>query len=178
MRSTHQFATCPGRAVVSRSSATVIVMNSLHAGRKVGLECLGMSKAKAAAAVGSAPAIEWKGVPTSRLEYQAGETIFAQGDPAKAVLFVAKGNVRLSVLSHAGKEAIIAVLDVGHFFGEGCLASQPLRMSTASAMGACSVITVEKRDMVQHLHAHPAFADRFLTHMLNRNIRIEEDLID
>jgi CRP-like cAMP-binding protein len=137
-----------------------------------------MTKARSVAEIGPAAPIDWKGVATSRLDYEAGATIFAQGDPATAVLYVIEGNVQLSVLSHAGKEAVIAVLDAGHFFGEGCLASQPLRMSTASAMGPCSVITVEKPVMVRHLHAHPAFADRFLTHMLERNIRIEEDLID
>ena len=82
------------------------------------------------------------------------------------------------MLSHAGKEAVIAVLDDDHFFGEGCLAGQPYRMATASAMAASTIVVVEKAEMVRQLHAHPAFADRFLTHMLTRNIRIEEDLID
>ena len=86
--------------------------------------------------------------------------------------------MRLSVLSHAGKEAVVAVLDEGHFFGEGCLAGQSQRIATASAMGPCTVLTVEKKEMVQQLHAQPSLADRFLTHMLTRNIRIEEDLID
>ena len=93
-------------------------------------------------------------------------------------MYVARGTVRLSVLSHAGKEAVIAVLDDDYFFGEGCLAGQPYRMATASAMAACTIVVVEKPEMVRHLHAQPAFADRFLTHMLTRNIRIEEDLID
>ena len=93
-------------------------------------------------------------------------------------MFVEKGAVRLSVLSHAGKEAVVAVLDEGHFFGEGCLAGQSQRIATASAMGPCTVLTVEKKEMVQQLHAQPSLADRFLTHMLTRNIRIEEDLID
>ena len=89
-----------------------------------------------------------------------------------------QGAVRLSVLSHAGKEAVVAVLDVGHFFGEGCLAGQSQRMATATAMTASTILAVEKQEMVRQLHAQPAFADRFLTHMLTRNIRIEEDLID
>jgi CRP-like cAMP-binding protein len=93
-------------------------------------------------------------------------------------MYVDKGAVRLTVLSHAGKEAVVAVLDGGYFFGEGCLAGQSQRMATASAMGPCTILTVEKKEMVQQLHARPAFADRFLTHMLTRNIRIEEDLID
>src|SRR3954466_14064845 len=137
-----------------------------------------MTKPKPAAPVKRVTAIEWTGLRTQRVDYEPGATIFIQGDPATSVMYVEMGAVRLSVLSHAGKEAVIAVLDVGHFFGEGCLASQTQRMATASAMGAASVKVVEKVDMVRHLHARPAFADRFLTHMLTRNIRIEEDLID
>ena len=91
---------------------------------------------------------------------------------------VEKGAVRLSVLSHAGKEAVVAVLDAGHFFGEGCLAGQIHRMATATAMAPSTILVVEKPEMVRQLHAAPAFADRFLTHMLTRNIRIEEDLVD
>jgi CRP-like cAMP-binding protein len=86
--------------------------------------------------------------------------------------------VRLSVLSHSGKEAVVAVLEAGHFFGEGCLASQHQRMATATAMAASTILTVDKEEMVRQLHLRPAFADRFLTHMLTRNIRIEEDLVD
>jgi CRP/FNR family transcriptional regulator, cyclic AMP receptor protein len=137
-----------------------------------------MSKLKPAAPIKPVTAIEWTGLRTQRVDYEPGATIFAQGDPATSVMYVESGAVRLSVLSHAGKEAVIAVLDAGHFFGEGCLASQTQRMATASAMGPSSVKVVDKEDMVRHLHRQPAFADRFLTHMLTRNIRIEEDLID
>jgi CRP-like cAMP-binding protein len=137
-----------------------------------------MSKLKPAAPLKPVTAIEWTGLRIQRAVYEPGATIFAQGDPATSVMYVESGAVRLSVLSHAGKEAVIAVLDVGHFFGEGCLASQTQRMATASAMGPSSVKVGDREDMVRHLHAQPAFADRFLTHMLTRNIRIEEDLID
>jgi CRP-like cAMP-binding protein len=136
------------------------------------------SKLKPAAPIKPVTAIEWTGLRTQRIDFQPGATIFAQGDPATSIMYVDSGAVRLSVLSHAGKEAVIAVLDVGHFFGEGCLASQTQRMATAVAISPSSVTVVDKPDMVRHLHAHPAFADRFLTHMLTRNIRIEEDLID
>jgi CRP/FNR family transcriptional regulator, cyclic AMP receptor protein len=136
------------------------------------------SKPKPAAPITPLTPIDWTGLRTRRVEYQPGATIFAQGDPATSVMYVDSGAVRLSVLSHAGKEAVIAVVDVGHFFGEGCLAGQTQRMATAAAMGLSSVKIVDKEDMVRHLHGHPAFADRFLTHMLTRNIRIEEDLID
>jgi CRP-like cAMP-binding protein len=136
------------------------------------------SKLKPAAPIKAVTAIEWAGLRAQHVDYQPGATIFAQGDPATSIMYVDGGAVRLSVLSRAGKEAVIAVLDVGHFFGEGCLAGQTRRMATASAMGPSSVKVVDKVDMVRHLHAQPAFADRFLTHMLTRNIRIEEDLID
>jgi CRP/FNR family transcriptional regulator, cyclic AMP receptor protein len=122
--------------------------------------------------------VDWTGTRTQRVEYQPASTIFAQGDPATSVMYVDQGAVRLSVLSHAGKEAVVAVLDVAHFFGEGCLAGQSQRMATATAMTACTLVVVEKQEMVRQLHAKPAFADRFLSHMLTRNIRIEEDLID
>jgi CRP-like cAMP-binding protein len=137
-----------------------------------------MRKAKHPAAVKSAGVIDWTGVPSQRAKYAPGTTIFVQGDAAASVMYVEEGTVRLSVLSHAGKEAVVAVLDVGHFFGEGCLVGQPYRMATATAMARCTIVVVGKPDMVRQLHEQPAFADRFLTHMLRRNIRIEEDLID
>ena len=137
-----------------------------------------MRALKRPAPVTPAAPIEWIGAQTQRSDYGPNVRIFAQGDPATSVMYIENGAVRLSVLSHAGKEAVIAVLESGHFFGEGCLASQPRRMATATAMAPCTIITVEKDDMVRQLHAQPPFADRFLTHMLTRNIRIEEDLID
>jgi len=122
--------------------------------------------------------VDWTGVEAQRVEYDEGAQIFTQGDPATSVMYVVRGTVRLSVLSHAGKEAVVAVLGEDHFFGEGCLAGQPYRMATASAMGTSTIVEVEKPEMVRQLHARQAFADRFMTHMLTRNIRIEEDLID
>jgi CRP-like cAMP-binding protein len=137
-----------------------------------------MSKSKSATSLTPADPVDWMGVPLQRIQYEPGATVFAQGDLATTVMYVDSGAVRLSVVSHAGKEAVIAVLEPGHFFGEGCLASQARRMATATAMAACTIISVERPDMVRQLHARPAFADRFLTHMVTRNIRIEEDLID
>jgi CRP/FNR family cyclic AMP-dependent transcriptional regulator len=137
-----------------------------------------MGKTKRSPSLEPANALDWTGVKTQRIEYKPAEVIFAQGDPAGGVMFIEKGAVRLSVLSHAGKEAVVGVLEIGHFFGEGCLAGQPQRMATATAMGRCTVLTVKKQEMVRVLHSRPGFADRFLTHMLTRNIRIEEDLID
>jgi len=137
-----------------------------------------MSRSQHALATKPAAVIEWTDVRVQRVEYEVKTTIFAQGDPATSVMYVERGTVRLSVLSHAGKEAVIAVLEAGHFFGEGCLGGQTQRMATASAMSACTIIVVDKGEMVRQLHAQAAFADRFLRHMLTRNIRIEEDLID
>ena len=137
-----------------------------------------MGKSKRPPILRPVNAIDWTGVRTERLELASGATVFAQGDPATSVMYLEHGAVRLSVLSHAGKEAIIAVLDAGHFFGEGCLAGQSQRMATATAMAPSTIVVVARQDMVQLLHARPAFADHFLTHMLTRNIRIEEDLID
>jgi len=137
-----------------------------------------MSKSKRALAVKPIDPVDWTGVRVQRVEHDAATQIFVQGDPATSVMYVEKGAVRLSVLSHAGKEAVVAVLAAGHFFGEGCLAGQMHRMATATAMAPSTILVVEKSEMVRQLHAAPAFADRFLTHMLTRNIRIEEDLVD
>jgi len=137
-----------------------------------------MAKAKRTPRLKPAGLLNWTGVRTQRVEYSPAGMIFAQGDPATSVMYVERGAVRLSVLSHAGKEAVVAVLETGHFFGEGCLAGQSQRMATATAMAPSAILVVDKREMVRQLHSRPAFADRFLTHMLTRNIRIEEDLVD
>lgn len=136
------------------------------------------SHAKRPTAVTPVALVDWTGADTQRRDYASKRVIFAQGDAATSVLYVEKGSVQLSVLSHAGKVAVIAMLDAGHFFGEGCLAGQPRRMATAKTTSPCRIVSVDKADMVRHLHAVPAFADEFLVHMLSRNIRIEEDLID
>ena len=137
-----------------------------------------MAKSKRAPKVKPVRVLNWTGVRTQRIEYPAAAVVYAQGDPATSVMYVEQGAVRLSVLSHTGKEAVVAVLESTHFFGEGCLAGQPQRMATATAMVPCTILCVEKKEMLRQLHARPAFADRFLVHMLSRNIRIEEDLID
>jgi len=104
--------------------------------------------------------------------------IFAQGDPANALFYIQKGKVKLTVLSRQGKEAVVAILGVGDFFGEGCLAGQPLRMATAVCMAGCSVMRLEKAEVVRALREQPSFSEVFVTHLLSRNIRIEEDLVD
>jgi CRP/FNR family transcriptional regulator, cyclic AMP receptor protein len=118
------------------------------------------------------------GVSKKVVEYERGEVIFTQGDPCEHVLYIQKGNVKLSVLSKSGREAVVAMLGAGEFFGEGCLAGQPVRMGTATATAPSTVLLVDKDRMVRLLHKQHALADRFIAHMLARNIRIEEDLID
>ena len=118
------------------------------------------------------------GVARTIVKYARSADVYTQGDVAAEVFYLQKGNIKLSVLSSTGKEAVVAILGPGDFFGEGCLAGQPRRMATASAMSATTVLVVERQKMLEMLHAQPELADRFLSHMLARNIRIEEDLID
>jgi CRP/FNR family cyclic AMP-dependent transcriptional regulator len=106
------------------------------------------------------------------------QRIFSQGEAADAVFYIQRGQVKLTVLSRQGKEAVIGLLGPGDFFGEGCLAGQALRMSTASARSDCTIVRLHKAVIVRILHDEPAFSEMFLMHMLSRNIRIEEDLVD
>jgi CRP/FNR family cyclic AMP-dependent transcriptional regulator len=118
------------------------------------------------------------GIARKVTEFRKKEMIFSQGDPAKDVLYIQKGGVRLSVINEAGKEAVVAVLGPGDFFGEGCMAGQPIRIGTATAISATTALVIEKKEMIRVLHSEHAFSDRFITYMLSRNIRIEEDLVD
>ena len=118
------------------------------------------------------------GVARTIRKYERSAVIFSQGDAANDVFYIQNGSVKLSVLSRTGKEAVVAVLGQGDFFGEGCLAAQPRRMATASAMGTTTVLVIEKPQMIDLLHTQTALAERFLAHMLARNIRVEEDLVD
>jgi len=106
------------------------------------------------------------------------QTIFAQGDASDAVFYIKKGKVRLTVVSEIGKEATIGILNDGDFFGEGCLAGQPLRLCSATAMTDCSVMKIQKKSMMEVLHREHAFSDMFVAYLLARNIRYEEDLVD
>ena len=111
-------------------------------------------------------------------EYRKKHTIFLQGSPADAVFYIAKGKVKLTVLSARGKEAVVAILGSGDFFGEGSLAGQPLRMATATSMTECSILRIKKETMIRMLHDEPAFSEVFMSYLLSRNTRIEEDLVD
>jgi len=118
------------------------------------------------------------GVARKIVEYRRSETIFTQGDPCDSVLYIQKGGVKLSVLSKTGREAVVAMLGPGDFFGEGCLAGQPVRMGSATAIAGSTILQVDKDQMVHLLHQQHTLSDRFIAHMLARNIRIEEDLVD
>jgi len=118
------------------------------------------------------------GVARKVVGYGKSEKIYSQGDPAKGVMYIRKGGVRLSVVNEVGKEAVVAILGPGDFFGEGCLAGQPVCMATATAIVPTSILFIEKNEMMRVLHEEHAFSDRFISHMLKRNIRIEEDLVD
>src|SRR5947207_6836648 len=111
-------------------------------------------------------------------EYRKKETIFLQGSPADSVFYIEKGKVKVTVLSERGKEAVVAILGSGDFFGEGSLTGQPLRMATATAMTECSLLRVKKEPMMRMLHEERAVSERFMSYLLTRNTRIEEDLVD
>ena len=118
------------------------------------------------------------GVARRIVEYQKAGKIYSQGESTNNVLYIQKGGVKLSVVNEAGKEAVVAMLGPGDFFGEGGMAGQLVRMGTATAITPTTLLVIEKKEMIRVLHAESAFSDRFVTYMLARNIRIEQDLID
>ena len=122
--------------------------------------------------------LDSSGVARTVIEYRRGESIFTQGDVCDGVHYIQSGGVKLSVLSKNGREAVVAMLGPGDFFGEGCLAGQAVRMGSATALTPSVILLVEKEKMLRLLHKQHAMSDRFISHMLSRNIRIEEDLID
>jgi len=138
----------------------------------------GNGAAKALPAFGAQTFLDAPGVAKTVVHYGRNETIFTQGEPCTHVMYIQTGGVKLSVLSKTGREAVVAMLGPGDFFGEGCLAGQPFRMGSATAITPSAILLVEKAKMVRLLHQQHEMSDRFITHMLARNIRIEEDLID
>jgi CRP/FNR family transcriptional regulator, cyclic AMP receptor protein len=118
------------------------------------------------------------GVSRKALNHQAAAVIFSQGDPSNTVLYIQYGSVKLSVVSRTGKEAVVGMLGSGDFFGEGALAGQPVRLATATAMTESRILVVPKRQMIRLLHRQHEFSDRFISYMLARNSRLEEDLVD
>lgn len=111
-------------------------------------------------------------------KFQKGETLFVQGNPAKNVMYIQEGGVKITIVNETGKEAVVAILKPGDFFGEGCLAGQSICMSTATAIAPTTVLSIEKHEMIRALHEEHEFSDRFISYMLSRNIRVEEDLVD
>lgn len=118
------------------------------------------------------------GIARRIAEFPKKAVVFAQGDSAKAVMYIQQGRVRLTVVNGTGREAVVAVLGPGDFFGEGCLAGQPIRIGAATASTPTTLLIIEKDEMIRVLHAEHEFSDRFITYMLTRNIRIEADLVD
>jgi CRP-like cAMP-binding protein len=137
-----------------------------------------------AKAIEKTPPVDWAaflaGISRGKtvLEYGADRTIFVQGDAADSVWYLKQGKVKLAVTSRQGKEAIVSILGDNEFFGEGCLAGQPLRISTATAVNDCTLYRIEKALMVRMLHEQHGVAELFITHLLTRNSRFEEDLVD
>jgi CRP/FNR family transcriptional regulator, cyclic AMP receptor protein len=111
-------------------------------------------------------------------DYRKDQIVYRQGDPADSVFYIRNGKVKATVVSEQGKEAVVALLGADDFFGEGCLAGQPLRLSTASAMAQCVIVRIAKADITRVIHEEPAFAELFISHLLARNSRVEEDLVD
>ncbi len=142
------------------------------------------SAKKAAATPASQPAFDLRafldtaGLSRKILSFRAAEIIYSQGDPAKGVYYIQKGGAKLTVINAGGKEAVLAILGTMDFFGEGCMAGQPVCMGTATATGPTLILFIEKKEMMRALHAEHALSDLFISHILTRNIRIEEDLID
>jgi CRP-like cAMP-binding protein len=122
--------------------------------------------------------LDSSGVNRAVVSYAALESIYSQGGVCDTILYIQKGEVKLSVLSSTGREAIVAILQPGYFFGEGALAGQPLRIGNATAHTDCTILTIHKADMQRLLHEEHALSDRFIAHLLIRNTRIEEDLVD
>jgi CRP/FNR family cyclic AMP-dependent transcriptional regulator len=122
--------------------------------------------------------LESAGLGKRVASYRRKEVVFSQGDPCEHVMYVQKGAIQLSVLSNTGKQAIVAVLGPGEFLGEGALAGHSVRLETATASMASTVLVIGKRQMIRLLHSQHAFSDRFIAHMLLRNARLEADLVD
>jgi CRP/FNR family transcriptional regulator, cyclic AMP receptor protein len=111
-------------------------------------------------------------------DYRKDQIVYTQGESADSVFYIRSGKVKKTVISEQGKEAVVAILGTGDFFGEGCLTGQPLRLSTVSAMTQCVIVRITKADITRVIHDEPAFAELFIAHLLARNSRVEEDLVD
>jgi CRP-like cAMP-binding protein len=122
--------------------------------------------------------LDTAGVARKVVEYRRAEPIYSQGDAAETVMYVQKGGVKFTVVNGSGKEAVVAMFGPSDFFGEGCMAGQPLRMGTATAITPTTLLVMQKKELLRVLHAEHELSDHFIAYMLGRNIRVEEDLID
>jgi CRP-like cAMP-binding protein len=136
------------------------------------------SKLKQKLAFDAQAFLDSAGVARRVVEYQRSQKIYSQGEPATSVMYIQAGGVKLTVVNEVGKEAVVAILGPGDFFGEGGMAGQSVRMGTATAVVPTRLLVIEKNEMIHVLHAEHAFSDRFVSYMLSRNIRVEGDLID
>ncbi len=136
------------------------------------------AKRKTARAFNVRAFLDLAGLGKTIVEYRRGKRIYSQGDAASSVFYIQEGGVKLSVVSETGKEAVVALLGPGDFFGEGCLAGVPFRMGLATAITPTTVLVIEKKEMMRVLHEEHRLSDRFIAYLLTRNIRVEEDLVD
>jgi CRP/FNR family transcriptional regulator, cyclic AMP receptor protein len=136
------------------------------------------SKAKAIFPFDAQAFLDSAGVSRKIVQYRRSQKIYSQGDPASCVMYIQNGGVKLTVVNEVGKEAVVGILGPGDFFGEGCLAGQRICMGTATAITPTSILVIEKNEMMRVLHTEHALSDLFMSYILSRNIRIEEDLID
>jgi len=134
--------------------------------------------AKSTTAFNAQAFLDSAGLSKKIVEYSRAEVIFSQGDGCESVMYIQHGGVKLSVISKTGREAVVAMLGPGDFFGEGCLAGQTVRIGSATAITPTKVLVIAKKQMVKVLHEQHALSDRFITHMLSRNVRTEQDLVD
>ena len=111
-------------------------------------------------------------------KYQKDQIVFSQGEPADSVFYIQEGKIKITVVSEQGKEAVVAILGTGDFFGEGCLTAQSLRMATVTAIMECEIMRLDKAAIIRVIHEEPAFAEMFMSHLLTRTIRVEADLVD
>ena len=171
--------TIPSRGLVEspRNRLSVRAAERPEACRRSVAEDLGV-KSMQIAPFNTQAVLDSTGIDKKIVEYRRADVIFAQGDPSQHVLYLQQGNVKLSVLSKTGREAVVALLRAGEFFGEGCLAGEPLRRGTATAMTDSTIVLVDKKEMGTALRQQNALSAQFMAHMLARNIRIEEDLVD
>ena len=137
-----------------------------------------MRKAKAKLRFNAEKYLNSTGLKKQVVKYLKGQNIFSQGDVCKSVFYIQQGRVKISVTSANGKEGVVAFLDERDFFGEGCIAGQPLRIATATAVEPTTVLEIQKAEMIRLIHEEREFSDVFVAHMLKRNVRVEEDLVD